>query len=131
VEITIEISSSDEVTIVIRPIATQYGTDITFTLSYRNNSSEILTIDPVQPEIVVRALNDELVYTLPTIDGPSELLPFESFQMVYVWNQQDNSGTQVPAGTYQFNIGTILVTWGTNSGEITPLPAEVVIVKPY
>lgn len=129
-QIVIEISSSDEVTIIIEPITTQYGTEITLILTFMNGSSEIVTIYPVQLEIVVKGLDDELVYTLPAVDGPAELAPSESFPMLYVWEQQDNSGAQVPAGTYQFNIGSIILTWGTNSGEVTPPPAEVVILEP-
>ena len=129
-EILMEISSPDEITIVIEPATAQYGTDITLKLTFTNSSSQTVTLYPVQPEIVVKNLNEELVYTLPAVDGPGELSPSESFQMIYVWNQQDNIGTQVPAGTYQFNISPIIVTCGTSSGEITPPPAEVVISEP-
>ena len=128
--IDIEISSTDEITIIIEPLVTQYGTEITLTLTFRNTGSETVTIDPIQPEIVVKSHDDELVYILPAVDGPAELSPSESFQMLYVWEQQDNSGAQVPAGTYKFNIGSIIITFGTSSGEITPPPAEVVIQEP-
>ncbi|HEY41020.1 MAG TPA: hypothetical protein G4O18_04075 [Dehalococcoidia bacterium] len=128
-EVLMEISSHDEITITIEPLTTQYGTEVTLTLTFRNSSSTAVTIDPIQPEIFVRGLDNELVYTLPAVDGPEELLPSESFQMIYIWNQQDNSGAQVPAGTYRFNIGSIIITCGANSGVIITPPAEVVILE--
>jgi hypothetical protein len=129
-KILMEISSPDEITIVILPVTAPYGTNITLTLTFSNSSSETITIYPVQPEIVVKGPNKELICTLPAIDGPAELSPSESFQMLYVWDQQDDRGAQVPAGRYQFYISPITVTCGTGSGEITPPPAEIVIVEP-
>jgi hypothetical protein len=128
-KILMEISSPDEITTIIEPLTTQHGTEITLTLTFTNSSSETVTLYPVQPEIVIEDLDGEMVYTLPAIDGPAELSPSESFQMIYVWDQQDNGGAQVPAGTYQFHISPITVICGTNSGEITLPPAEVVIVE--
>ncbi len=128
--IEIEISPSDEITVIVEPLATQHGTDVTLILTCRNNSSEIVTIAPLRLQIVARSLDDELVYTMPVVDGPGELLPSESFQMIYVWNQQDNSGNQIPSGTYLFDIGSIVITTSTASYEI-PLPlVEVEILEP-
>ena len=130
VEIVIEISSSNEVIMSFNAVTAQYSSEIALILTYRNNSSEIVTISPIQPEILVRGLGDELVDTLPAVDGPSEVLPSATFQMVYVWDQQDSSGAQVPAGRYRFYVSSITLIWGTNSDTIMPPTAEVVILEP-
>jgi len=129
-EIEIEISSTDVVTTLTGTgFTAPYSTNVTLVLNFRNTSSELVTVETEQISIV-GSTELELVYTLPAIDGLIEISPSESFQMLFVWEQQDNSGAQVPAGTYRFNVGSIIITHGTDSFEISPPLVDVLILEP-
>jgi hypothetical protein len=130
----IEISASNELYMshnvgLLGMCCAEYGTEFTLALTFVNNSAEAVVIDPAQPGIVVRNRDDETVVDiLPVIDGPGELLPSESFQIIYVWNQQDKRDTQVPPGRYQFDVSYIFNICGEDWGEI-PLPEIVVVIE--
>lgn len=129
-EIEIEISSTDVVTTLIGAgFTVPYSTNVTLVLNFRNTGSELVTVETEQISIV-GSTELELVYTLPAVDGPIEVSPSESFQMLFVWEQKDNSGAQVPAGTYRFNVGSIIITRGTDSYELSPPLVEVLILEP-
>ncbi len=129
-EIEIEISSTDVVTTLIGTgFTVPYSTNVTLVLNFRNTGSELVTVETEQISIV-GSTELELVYTLPAVDGPIEISPSESFQMLFVWEQQDISGAQVPAGMYQFNVGSIIITRGTDSYELSPPLVEVLILAP-
>jgi hypothetical protein len=106
-----------------------YGSEVTLTLAFTNTSSEPVTVDISQVSITGGS-EVGTVYIFPAVDGPIELTPFEPFQVLFVWGQQDSSGAQVAPGVYTFNAGTITVTRGTDSFEILPPPAEVVVLEP-
>ena len=128
-KIEIEISPADEITILVEPCTVLHGTDVTLVLDFRNTGSEPVTVETGQISIV-SSPELELVYTLPAVDGPIEISPSESFQMLFVWEQQDTNGAQVPAGTYRFNVGPIIITHGTDSYELSPPLVDVLIVEP-
>ncbi len=129
-QLEIEISSSEAVASLIGTRSqAPYGTEVTLVLVFTNTSSEPVTVETAQISITG---GPELgtMYIFPAVDGPIELAPFEPFQILFVWGQQDSSGVQVSPGVYTFNVGTITVTPGTDSFEISPPPAEVVILEP-
>jgi len=128
-KIEIEISPADEITILVESCTVLYCTDVNLLLDFRNNGSELITVKTEQISIL-NSPELELIYTLPAVDGPIEISPSESFQMLFVWEQKDNNGTQVPAGTYRFNVGPIIISHDTASYELTPPLVDVLIVEP-
>ena len=129
-QIGIEISPSEAVASLIGTrFQASYGSEVTLTLVFTNTSSEPVTVETAQISITG---GPELgtVYVFPAVDYPIELTPFEPFQVLFVWGQQDNIGVQVAPGVYTFNVGTITVTRGTDSFEISSPSAEVVILEP-
>jgi hypothetical protein len=128
-KIEIEVSPADEITILVEPCTVLYGTDVHLVLDFRNNGSELITVKTGQISIL-NSPELEFIYTLPAVDGLIEISPSESFQMLFVWEQKDNNGTQVPAGTYRFNVGLIIITHGTDSYELSPPMVDVLIVEP-
>jgi hypothetical protein len=133
-EMEVEISSSDIIaTLIGTQLGAQYGSEITWTLTVKNTSTEHVAVGPFPPEIaIVESTGLSPVRTLPAVDISYELAPSETLICVVSWDQLDNDGAQVPAGTYQFNIESIVVTRRLDSfAHVISLPfVEVVILEP-
>jgi hypothetical protein len=108
------------------PVTVKAGTQFSVDILFRNRVDGTLVIDPFPPEI---RINDPLdwmpVKTFAAGEGEFELLPSGKVSYTLTWDQRDNNGNQVPAGTYTVSVTGITVT--EDGTPVDPFSANDVV----
>ncbi len=92
------------------------GEEIDITLTIKNLSREALTITPFPPEIIIAAASLKPYKTIVGEESKS-VAPGETIEQIFVWDQLDNEGLQVPAGNYVVNM--LDIELGSGKGVVT------------
>ncbi len=92
------------------------GTEVKLDLIMRNVGSNEATIKPFPPEIWISNPLERLpLRIIPAGSGETKLTPSGDAAFTLVWDQRDDSGQPVPAGTYTVSAGNIAVYQGGNA----------------
>ena len=93
------------------PTVAEYGSEITYQLTFTNVTGDTVTITQFPPGITI--VGDGVlrpVRIIPEGDQTIEVGPSGSIAHVLSWNQLDDSGAQVAPGWYTILTGAIAVT---------------------
>lgn len=102
--------------------AHEYGAAVEISIMFENPGPGILSLEPFPPRVLIReAGTDTVVRSFAAGTSQLEQSPMESTQYSLVWDQKDDSGTQVAAGRYEVDVDTLEVHLSTND---VPLPAS-------
>ena len=102
--------------------AHKYGAAVEISIIFENAGPGTLSLEPFPPRVLIReAGTDRVVHSFAAGTSQLELSPMESTQYSLVWDQKDDSATQVAAGRYEVDIDTLEAYWSTND---VPLPAS-------
>ncbi len=100
----------------------KYGAAVEISIVFENAGPGTLSLQPFPPRVLIReAGTDTVVRSFAAGTSQLEQSPMESTQYSLVWDQKDDSGTQVSAGRYEIDIDTLEVYPSTND---VPLPAS-------
>jgi hypothetical protein len=106
------------------------GEDIVIELTFQNNSTDVFTIEPFPPKIMVMPSLKYGLVIHEFLEG-EEVKPLESGETVsYIltWDQLDKNGQQVPAGDYRLALGNI-DAWNQRFRLTLDKPAEITITS--
>lgn len=126
-----EISSSNvTASLVGTRFSAVYGSSVVLELAFINTANETVTVSA--PGVSIIDSNGLTIRTIPASDDPVELPTSgnETVTIVVVWDQKDDSGSQVTPGYYNFKIDPIVATRGTESINIQQPPVKVQVQEP-
>ena len=109
--------------------AHKYGVVVEISIMFENAGPEAVSLEPFPPRVLIRvAGTDTVVRSFAAGTSQLEQSPMESTQYSLVWDQKDDSGTQVAAGRYEVDIDTLEVCPSTND---VPLPTSAMGVVAF
>ena len=116
-------------------IGVAYKESVEVQITFTNFDSAARTIESFPPEIKIESRNrtsvDDIARTFSAGDEQIELQPGESRQYTLVWNQQNDSGQQVPYGWYGIRANmSSRVTTDTTSTQGSEGQVMRVLVSP-
>jgi hypothetical protein len=86
-------------------VSAQQGMEVRVELLFRNTVSGEVNIKPFPPEIyIMQPLSRTPVRVFPAGEGEFTLLPSGKAAYTLIWDQRDDSGLPVPAGTYMVSV---------------------------
>ena len=93
------------------PIVSEYGTEVSYQLTFTNVTDKTVTITPFPPRITI--IGDGIlrpVRILPEGDKTIEVGPSGNITYILTWDQRDDNGDQVTPGWYTVVTGAVTTT---------------------